>query len=294
LEKINGNTYFIPGVTNIGVYSYKNKNCMLIDTGINNTKARKVDEELQGASLHAKYIINTHAHSDHGGGNKFFTDTYPGCEVYASEETALYLKHPDLYSTMLYSSPNSIKYLKSMVSPSKVDFTLKEGINKINDEKFEVLSTPGHCPGHIAIITPDRVCFLGDSIFSSMILEKYMLPSLLDIESQLSTLEKLSHIDADYFVVAHAQDVYSKEGLLELIDENKKAIELYEAQIIELLNQPYTKEGIVESIIILNDMETDFKEYHIVYSTISAYLNYLYTRDKIKYSIEDGRLYYFV
>lgn len=294
MEKINGNTYFIPGATNIGVYSYKNKNCMLIDTGINNTRARKVDEELQGASLHIKYIINTHAHSDHCGGNKFVTDTYPGCEVYASEETALYLKNPGIYSAMLYSSPNSIKYLTSMVSPSKVDFILKEGINKINDEKFEVLSTPGHCQGHIAITTPDRVCFLGDSIFSSMILEKYKLPNLVDIGAQLSTLEKLSQIDADYFVVAHAKEVYSKEGILKLIDENKEAIELYENQIMELLNQPYTKEGILESIIILNDMEADFKEYHIAYSTISAYLNYLYTKDKIKYSIEDGRLYYFI
>lgn len=294
MEKINGNTYFIPGATNIGVYSYKNKNCMLIDTGINNSKARKVDEELQAASLHAKYIINTHAHSDHGGGNKFFTDTYPGCEVYASEGTALYFKNPDIYPSMLYSAPSSIKSLNGTVSPSKVDFTLRDGINKINDEKFEILSTPGHCIGHIAITTPDRVCFLGDSIFSSMILEKYKLPNLVDIEAQLSTLEKLSHIDADYFVVAHAQEIYSKEGILELIDENRKAIELYEAQIMELLNQPYTKEGIVESIIILNDMEMDFKEYHITCSTISAYLNYLYTRDKIKYSIEDGKLYYFV
>ena len=293
LEKINGNTYLIPGAANIGVYSFKNKNCMLIDTGINSTKARRVDEELQGASLHAKYIINTHAHSDHGGGNKYFTDTYPGCEVYASEGTALYLKNPDIYPSMLYSAPSSIKSLNGTISPSKVDFMLDEGINKINDEKFEVLSTPGHCYGHIAITTPDRVCFLGDCIFSSMILEKYKLPNLVDIGAQLSTLDKLSQIDADYFVVAHAKEVYSKKGIIELIDENRKAIEMYEAQIMELLSQPYTKEGVVESIMILNEMEADFREYHIVHTTISAYLNYLYTRDRVKYSIEDGRLYYF-
>ena len=294
MEKINGNTYYIPGATNIGVYTYKNKNCMLIDTGINNTKARRVDEEMQETSLHIKYIINTHAHSDHGGGNRFLTDTYPGCEVYASEGTALYLKNPDIYPSMLYSSPNSIKYLNGTISPSKVDFILEEGTNKINDEKFEVISTPGHCWGHVAITTPDRVCFLGDCIFSSMILEKYKLPNLVDIGEELSTLDKLQQIDADYFVVAHAKDIYSKEEILELIDENRNAVKLYEEQIIEVLSQPYTKEGIVESIIILNDMKADFREYHIIHTTISAYLNYLYAMDRVKYSIEDGRLYYFV
>ena len=43
LAKIKGNTYYVQSGTNIGVISFKNKNCMLIDTGINNTSARKLD-----------------------------------------------------------------------------------------------------------------------------------------------------------------------------------------------------------------------------------------------------------
>jgi glyoxylase-like metal-dependent hydrolase (beta-lactamase superfamily II) len=43
LEKIKGGTYYCPGNTNIGVYAFKNKNCLLIDTGINNTYARRLD-----------------------------------------------------------------------------------------------------------------------------------------------------------------------------------------------------------------------------------------------------------
>ena len=43
LEKINGNTYYINAPTNIGVYTYKNKNCMLIDTGSTHSQGKKID-----------------------------------------------------------------------------------------------------------------------------------------------------------------------------------------------------------------------------------------------------------
>ena len=36
LNKVNGNTYYIDNPTNIGVYLYKNKYCMMVDTGIDN------------------------------------------------------------------------------------------------------------------------------------------------------------------------------------------------------------------------------------------------------------------
>ena len=41
LTKIKGSTYYINAPTNIGIYVFKNKNCLIIDTGINNTQARK-------------------------------------------------------------------------------------------------------------------------------------------------------------------------------------------------------------------------------------------------------------
>ena len=78
-NKIKGNTYFIDAPTNIGVYVFKNKTCLLIDTGIDNTQAGKIDEVLKAQGLHPRYIINTHSHADHCGGNSYFKKNYPGC-----------------------------------------------------------------------------------------------------------------------------------------------------------------------------------------------------------------------
>ena len=57
LNKIKGNTYFIDGPTNIGVYAFKNKFCILIDSGLDNSAARKIDDILKENKLHPKYII---------------------------------------------------------------------------------------------------------------------------------------------------------------------------------------------------------------------------------------------
>lgn len=293
LEKIKGNTYYIPGATNIGVFAYKNKNCLLIDTGINNTVARKVENSLNENNLHVKYIINTHSHMDHCGANNYFQKEYPGCVVYTSEKERLFMENPELFSNILYSVPNSFKELDRQSKPLVVDFSLEYGMNKINDEKFEIISTAGHSVGHIAVVTPEKICFLGDCIFSEGIMKKYKLPYYVSLDEGINTLTKLKEIDADYFVLSHSDRILDKDDLLRLVDLNIETIKKFENQILELLEQPQTKEGVLESIAVLNEMNPDFKEYHLDYAAVSAYISYIYEKGLIDYSASDGRVYYF-
>lgn len=292
LNKIKGNTYYIDSPTNIGVYTFKNKNCLLIDTSINNSAAKKIHEVLLNNNLHPKYIINTHSHSDHCGGNSFFINNYPGCQVFSSSKEKLYIENPYIYSSILYTA-SPIKPLMNSCKPCSVDFVLDEGLNKINDEKFEVISLNGHTVDQIGIITPERVCFLGDSIFSDEILDKYSLPYLNNIEESLNTLNFLKTVDADFFLPSHSQKVLTKEDLLNLIHRNIKNIEEYTNLFLELLDQPLTKEDLVENLCILKDLQIDFKAYHITYSTVSAFLTYLYHKNLIDFSVENFKLYYF-
>ncbi|MCY6371776.1 MBL fold metallo-hydrolase [Clostridium ganghwense] len=292
LVKIKGNTYYIPSNTNIGVYVYKNKFCLLIDSGINNTIARKIDEVLKDNNLHPKYIINTHSHIDHCGGNHYFKENYSGTLVYTSEEERVYMENPILHS-LISNSGTTPKRLFKTKKPFEVDYTLEYGINKINDEKFEILSLSGHSHEHIGIITPEKVCFLGDSIFSNETLDKYPFPYLFNIEETLKTLNTLRDVDSDYFVISHGKDILNKDELNILIERNIKNIEDTSNTILELLDQPCTKEDILENIIILNDISVDVKEYLLDLCSLSGFLSYLYDLDLIDCSIEDGKLYYF-
>lgn len=292
LTKIKGNTYYINAPTNIGVYVFKNKNCILIDTGINNSAAKKIDEVLIENGLHPKYIVNTHSHLDHCGGNIYFQNNYPGCLIYTSYMEKLFMENVELYPSMLCGSI-PLKGLDRINKPFNVDFILEYGINKINDEKFHVISLKGHTGEQIGFITQEKVCFLGDSIFSSEIIDKYSLPYLYNIEDSIKTLKSIKDIDADFFVLGHSDNIITKDEINSLVDKNLNNIENYISQILELLDQPLTKEDVLQNLVILNDLSMNFTEYHINLSAVSAFISYVYNKDLIDSSIEDGKLYFF-
>lgn len=292
LNKIKGSTYYINASTNCGVFVFKNKNCLLIDTGINNTEAKKLDQMLAENNLHPKYIINTHNHLDHCGGNIYFQKNYPGCLVYTSIKEKLFMENGEFQASILSSSV-PIKGIDKSNKPLSVDFVLDYGINKINEEKFEVISLKGHSIDQIGIVTPEKVCFLGDSIFSDEILQKYYFPYLYDIEESINTLNRIKDIDADYFLISHANDILNKEQIVLLANKNLENIETYIIQILELLEQPLSREDLLENISILNDLSLNFYQYHLNFGGISAFITYLYAKGLINYSIENGKLYYF-
>jgi len=292
LVKIKGGAHYIPGPTNVGVYVFKNKQCLLVDNCLDNSQAREIDDLLQQHGLRPKYIINTHSHLDHCNGNHYFQTAYPGCQVLGHAEHRLLLENPDLLSTILFST-NPIKGIMKKAYPFIVQYLLDWGVNKINDEKFEIVSLEGHAPSQIGIVTPEKVCFLGDAIFSEEILDKYSLPYLFDIADALDTLQRLREIDADQFVAGHADRVYDRAELGTLIDRNLDNLHQYLRQVIELLEHPLTREDLLENLVVLNNLELSLAEYHILFSTVSAFVKYFFDRDAIEYSIADGRLYYY-
>lgn len=292
LIKIKGNTYYFNAPTNAGVYIFKNKNCLIIDTGLNNGHARKLEEALIDLGLHPKYIINTHSHMDHCGGNSYFQENYPGCVVYTSELEKVYLDNPHIPPSIIFSS-SPPKELYRRQKPVNVDFTLDYGITRINDEKFEILSLKGHSVDQIGIVTPERVCFMGDSIFSEETIRRYGIPYLYDIEDTKATLNTLKVTDCDFFVPGHSDNFMTREELLVLIDKNLENIHKYENQIVELLDQPLTREELLENIIVLNDLEVSYRQFLLYHSSLSAFIAYLFNRDLISYSLENGKLYYY-
>ncbi|TDT50397.1 MBL fold metallo-hydrolase [Fonticella tunisiensis] len=292
LIKIKGNAYFFNAPTNSGVYVFKNKNCLIIDTGLNNGQARKLEEALLRSGFHPKYIINTHSHLDHCGGNSYFQENYSGCIVYTSELERVYLENPHIYPTTLFSS-SPPKELYRKQRPLRVDFTLEKGSIKINDEKFEIIPLKGHTIDQIGIITPEKVCFLGDSIFSQETINKYGLPYLNDVGETIDTLIYLREVECEFFVPGHSDQFLSRKELLELIDLNLNNIDKYIMQIKELLDQPLTREELLENLIVLNDFAVNYTQYHLYHSSLSAFLAYLFNSDKITYSIENGKVYYY-
>ena len=269
-----------------------NKNCLLIDTGSTHSQGRKIDLLLEENKLHPKYIINTHNHIDHCGGNNYFTDKYPGCLVYTSEQEKVFMEYPEIYQAILASAISTINMEKGNKG-LKVDFTLEYGTNKINEDKFEVLELKGHSIENIGITTWDKVCFLGDSIFSDKIMEKYGLPNLLNVQAALDSLNKMKDFTWDFYVLSHCDSVLEQAEFNTLIDSNIENINKYIGQIIVLLESPLTREELLENMIVLNEFSLNIHQYNLYSSSLSAFLIYLSSKGDIKSTLENGKVYYY-
>jgi glyoxylase-like metal-dependent hydrolase (beta-lactamase superfamily II) len=296
LTKINGSTYYLPAPTNIGVFQFKDKYTLLIDSGDNNQQARKLAEAVQAGGLNIKYIVNTHNHPDHAGGNLFFKEHYPGSHFYSSEQEKIFLENSLLFPMYLYGG-RPIRELARYFVKSKtlqVDEILMPGSYKINDEKFEIIPLPGHAWGQIGIGTRDRVCFLSDALFSREIIGKYSFPFLFAIEDQLETYNTIAGLDYDWFVLGHSAQLYTREEIQALVDFNRDNLQFYLNLVRDLLAQPHTREELLEEICILQELELDFKEYYFSHATIGAMVAYLHDQQESAWQFENGKLYFYI
>lgn len=149
-------------VNNMGTNCYivgceETKEVAVIDPGGN---ARGIVQVLEREGLKAVYIINTHGHIDHIGGNRGVKEA-TGAKILIHEADA----------KMLTSAISNFSFLMgSKVTSPPADQFIKDGdIIKIgNTVELEVIHTPGHSPGGVCLKTGD-IIFVGDTLFQMSI-----------------------------------------------------------------------------------------------------------------------------
>lgn len=133
---------------------YNENGCVVIDPG---DEIAKISEFITKNKLDIKYIINTHGHGDHMGGNSQLKEIFPDILIAC---------HKDEEEMLLNSEKNlSSAISRSIISP-KPDILLNDkDILKICDGiEFEIIHTPGHTKGGICLKS-DGIIFCGDTIF---------------------------------------------------------------------------------------------------------------------------------
>lgn len=288
LEHIAGNTCYINFPSIIGVYVFPDESCLLIDTGASPAFAQKAKKVLDEEKLKVRAIINTHAHADHSGGNRFFQDEY-ACEIYATSFEAAFIENALLGPFCLYTA-SPVDMLRNkflMPEPSKVTHKITPGNLTINEAVFKVLDLAGHAMEHVGIVTPDEVLFSGDSIISEHNLERFPFLYMADTEKHMHTLQYLGGNIYPYTVFSHG-GLMQEVG--EIIHKNEEILKHILGLIIDFIKIPRTREEITAHVIKEMRLPDNRNQYILISGTVSAYLSYLCNNKKAKIFTEDNNL----
>jgi cyclase len=190
---------------------------VVIDTPQLPTKAVAMRREAESRGP-IRYLINTEQHVDHIFGNYFFRGA------------GTVVNHRELYERFMVVFPELDPFAYAYESvpgdnPKGTDLDDPEGVDlwpdrdeyyrdpnkgrivftgdlmlRVGDHTFNLLHTPGHTPGQLAVHVPDEgVVFTGDTIFSGC--QTWLMTS--DVDGWLAALERIRTLDFERIVPGH-------------------------------------------------------------------------------------------
>ncbi len=301
--EIKGKSGFFKGGTNTGVYFLENGEALIIDAGHTTARGSRIVKYLSKQGVRPKYVYTTHEHFDHFEAFTGIREEIADAELIAHYQAKPYIEN--LYIGTAYLSSSSIPSFfgrrnggglgRDMMKDCgyRVDLAVNTELI-IGSERFEIVYLPGHAAGQAVLITPDKVCYLGDLVMDHHIIDTYDMPFLFSIELQTDSLMRLEELDFEYGLIAHGKNFYTKDEIVALADRNLAVMERYEQDILQLLEQPMSRENILASLLCKNQIECTYASYHYNNSTVGAFLAKLANQGRITYNYKEGKIFYSV
>jgi glyoxylase-like metal-dependent hydrolase (beta-lactamase superfamily II) len=205
----------------VNVYLVRGEKIGLIDTGVAGSPERWIDPALKQIGLgldDIDFILNTHGHSDHIGGN---------AEIQEVSDAQVHLHRHDLFtaegvdSYMRGPSDNSAplrvlgrddmlaarrpRLVHHLGKEFRVDRVLEDGdrIDLGRDVVLDVVHTPGHTLGHVSFFwEPQSMLFSGDAIQGLA----HGLPGYFFASPYKASVRRVMDMPVETLCMAHAFD----------------------------------------------------------------------------------------
>lgn len=281
---------YVPGGTNVGVVRIDARHVMIIDSGLNDTIARKVLRAVKDQlDSEVVAILSTHGHADHFGAHAFVSKR-TGAVVHAPELEACIIEHPEIQPTLLYGGADPLDELKNrflQAEPCKVDTIIDPRAGDILGVDVRIVSLPGHSLNQQGFVF-DGVFFCGDAVFPAGAIEKYKLPYLYGLTSHLESLERCLNVPCTTIVPSHGP---MEESIAPLVARNRSVIEQACQIIIDSLVEPENSDGVCASLFRTMDVPVNkVQGYYLLRPTVMAYLSHLQRKGAIGYEVQDEQI----
>ncbi|MDI3503090.1 MAG: hydroxyacylglutathione hydrolase [Candidatus Cloacimonadota bacterium] len=130
----------------------QSKDAILVDPAAPDSSLKK---QIKEQKLVLRYIVNTHGHGDHIGGNTYFKTAF-NCPLLIHEADA---------KMLIDNKKNLSEFMGSPILSTPADRLLKDGDSiALGSHQITVIHTPGHTPGGICLWV-DKYLISGDTLF---------------------------------------------------------------------------------------------------------------------------------
>lgn len=285
LHHLKGNTYYIDGPTNVGVYKLNDTDVALIDCATDK-EGPIIETVLRRHKLKLKYIINTHCHQDHSGANLYLMKV-TGCKVIASKIERAFFRDSKLDIGFLNGGYPLDEYDNRLmhIDDQKEIYSLEYMPQGLRSFKL-----PGHHYGMIGVRTSDGVYFVADALGSKELIDKQHILLMYDVKGYLESLDFLQTLKDKIIVPSHSSVGVNLDSLIEF--NRNKMYEIMDV-IKNILNEPKTQEEVLAEVISHYGLKISFNKYLLVGSTIRSYISYLSNEQILDKYFKDNKLYFF-
>ena len=293
LRHVYGRTYAAVGATALmPVYKLTDTDIVLMDTGYARLDRSALVNLIEGNGFRLRGILCSHAHFDHTGNVRFLQQRY-GCQAAAQIIEAGISVNPDAYRAnyVALTYGKSREYLLEECFPADVIIPADAEHLDFCGARFGILQLPGHSAGHIGVVTPDGVAYLGDCLIDEEQIAAAKLPTSMFIARDLESKESLRNLRRPAYIIAHKK-VLTDIG--PLIDRNIDFIHDKGRELLEDLEDGMSFDQWIYAFCQRENVRTrnEFK-FSIVERNFANFVDWLTDEGKVEVRREFCAKHYF-
>jgi glyoxylase-like metal-dependent hydrolase (beta-lactamase superfamily II) len=237
----------------VGITAVLGKRLLLVDSGTQAAAGETILPYLAHNGLYTAgqsvLVVNAHCHCDHIGGNAALK-TALGAAIAAHEADATFIESRNTQLDALFGPFDGYKdlaidheeFLELAGADTPVEHRLVDG-DKIDlgHLEFEVIHTPGHSNGSIALFEPSQgLLLVSDSVQGNGTTDTEV-PMIVDLPAYRRSMRRLAELDVSLLVAAHPFKphpvaIFHGSGATRFICESEAVASEYLDRVASLLS----------------------------------------------------------
>ncbi len=279
LAHITGDTYYVPGLTNVGVYG---------DYAIDPGKNERVDwsDPERAFGRRFSYALITHGHHDHFWHAADLRNR--GAKVYAPKGEIPMIEDASVLTRGFFQWVRPPEEMKPWYF--KGNSCIVDGLADKIKMPLKAVRLPGHTDWHTGYMTPDGVLMAGDAMAAKDAWKKAGIVYNTNIPLTRRTLKYIMDTDADWVLPAHATPL-NREKAAEAAEANLEGISRLERLVIEAIDSGgVSTEDAICSVSRKLKLEGTFNVHLVAETVVRAMLHSLYEAGMADYELKGHRV----